>query len=242
MSIVRDTSGDTVASDVDPDLDFPLEIFVWSKPSDVSSLGWVVAINDGTNDVFGIEQQTTPGYRTRVRGDSHEQTPSEVDNVANDVWLLSRAFLDTDGIGGVLEHQTTKLGEVEETEKTDTLEDGQTLGPFDKVHLGDRAGSGQDFDGKIAEVAIYSAKQDGSVYSSMLAGMTADQLDQTDLVHYWPLRDNLINMVHGGENMTTSGTEFDAEDHPVHKAIGSVVGGLVGSLVGSPVGDTLSHK
>jgi hypothetical protein len=101
-----------------------------------------------------------------------------------------------------------------------------TIAPtgIDLLRIGESASGVQDYDGKIAHVAIWNiALSDGEV-ASLGAGANPLAIQAANLVAYWPLTDSSLADVVSALTLTATGTTTDDADNPtVDPPPGSII-------------------
>lgn len=90
-------------------------------------------------------------------------------------------------------------------------------GALDVLRIGEGLGAANDFDGLIAEVAIWNSALSDADITSYLAGTPASSISPANLIGYWPLSSAAATQLNlgldAGGDLSVIGASFDA-DHP----------------------------
>jgi hypothetical protein len=152
-------------------------------------------------------------------------TVSSIDLDAATIGTTYNATTGWAGIVGVFTANTQRDLFVAAIANTaQTVQDRAVNNGLSYISCGETLAALNDFNGLLAEVAIWNAALNSSDITSYLGGTAASQISAANLIGYWALNANGVLTNEGvdtGGDLTASGAVFNA-DHPTITVGGSV--------------------
>lgn len=210
MSVVLDGVDQYLKKASVSDWGTPVTMSAWIKTDDVTSVFPVLGFDDGTADNYLLQGRGTTGGDPIGAAAHHLGGSWQIADTATGysagVWThviarfissTSRASLINGGSKG-----------------TDTVSVPVTwVGATGQFVVGSYGGISTFAAGKIAEIAIWNTDLSDAQCISLAGGATPSNIQPDDIVAYWPLLDDAVDVV-GSYDLTLYNTPTYSADHP----------------------------
>lgn len=218
----NDTMTGTFASTYSDPITFGCYIKIADHPLAVDSLICLGNSSSSNNDSYRLNIDSTDNRFQIVSVDSAGATSTaSVVLVVDSGTILTTYNATTGWVGLVGVIQATDTGRslyVGAIENVDTgTADRLVANALQHIRLGESLVAGLDYNGLLAEVAIWNAELSDPEITSYLGGTAASQIAAANLIGYWPLSASNATQANegidtGGDLSVTSATF--SSDHP----------------------------
>lgn len=182
----------------------------------------MVNLGNTAGDVNGSHQlraAATSSYSAITTDTAAVTSGSSTSNllgVYNGLWTGFVGVFTETGVAGTSNHRVVYVGDIATTGTANTGS-RVTGNAFKHISLGENLSLAGDYDGQLAEVAMWRIALSTANITSYLAGTAASGLSASDLIGYWPLSASSATQsndgIDVGGDLTVTGATFSA-DHP----------------------------